>query len=140
MNKKIKVIELLNIVASGKDIPKKIKVFINEKGEHVTDIYKFNEYDFYENDKEDSLVENWLNNTMKLNEEVEIIEDEIDIQNLEELTYKGEEIGLGTTEKIDDDIDDCCTVLYNCLDMCGIKINELVKAIKQLDKKINKED
>lgn len=74
--------------------------------------------------------------------DLEILEDEeeIDIQAMEELTYKGEKIGLGTTEKIADEVDDCCPVLYNSLDMCGIKINELIKAVKQLDKKINKED
>ena len=67
-------------------------------------------------------------------------EEEIDIQEIGILTYKGEPIGLGTTEKYADETDDCCPVLYNSLDMCGIKINELVKAIKYLDKKIDKED
>lgn len=119
MNKKIKVIELLNIVAMGKDIPKKIKVDLRKDGKQIPDYYIFNDYGFYENSKEESFVEDWLNNTMKLNEEVEILEDEeeIDIQSIEEL--KSEILLSDMRLKI---------------------IDELIKAVKQLNKKINKED
>lgn len=127
MNKKIKVIELLNIVARGKDIPKKIKVYLRKDGEQMPDYYIFNDYGYYENSKEESFVEDWLNNTMKLNEEVEILEDE------EEIDIQGIDI-IRDYRTSDDD-------LYN--DNFGdfkSTINELVKAVKQLDKKINKEE
>lgn len=121
MNKKIKVIELLNIVASGKDIPKKIKVYLRKDGEQMPDYYIFNDYGYYENSKEESFVEDWLNNTMKLNEEVEILEDEeeIDIQNIEELQT----------------FSDSTVYDYNDIDRNRKVINDLVKAVKQLDKK-----
>ena len=142
MNKKIKVIELLNIVARGKDIPKKIKVYLRKDGEQMPDYYIFNDYGFYENSKEESFVEDWLNNTMKLNEEVEILEDEeeIDIQGIEEITYKSEPIKLGTTKRMCNNANDYMDAICISLDMCGMKINKLVEAVKQLDKKINKED
>lgn len=142
MNKKIKVIELLNIVARGKDIPKKIKVYLRKDGEQMPDYYIFNDYGYYENSKEESFVEDWLNNTMKLNEEVEILEDEeeIDIQGIEEITYKGEPIKLGTIKRMCDNANDYMDAICISLDTCGMKINELVKAVKQSDKKINKED
>lgn len=120
MNKKIKVIELLNIVASGKDIPKKIKVYLRKDGEQIPDYYIFNDHGFYENCKEESFVEDWLNNTMKLNEEVEILEDEeeIDIQNIEELQT----------------FSDSAVYDYNDIDRNRKVLNMLVKAVKKLDK------
>ena len=126
MNKKIKVIELLNIVAKGKDIPKKIKVYFRKDGEQMPDYYIFNDHGFYENSEGESFVEDWLNNTKKLNEEVGILEDEeeIDIEAIKEFPeFAIENAGLSRNERL-----------------MAKKINDLVKAVKQLDKKINKED
>ena len=71
-----------------------------------------------------TLLQDWLNNASKLNSEVEIIEDEeeIDIQSIEEVKkVNGPTIFANQTFYIMENI---------------IKINELIKAVKQLDKNI----
>ena len=121
-NKTIKVIDLLNKIANGEEVPKKIKY----KG----DILKYDEdiKDYMGISKTGSgSFFNYLfvnNATDKfINDEVEIIEEseqEIDIQAIEEI------IDYRTSE------DD----LYN--DNFGdfkSTINELVQAVKQLDRK-----
>lgn len=125
MNKKIKVIELLNIVARGKDIPKKIKVCLRKDGEQMPDYYIFNDYGFYENSKEESFVEDWLNNTMKLNEEVEILEDEeeIDIKMFEQEWFEQHRLVMNEVE---------CDL--------ALKTNEIIDYLLKLNKRINKED
>ena len=76
----------------------------------------------------------------------ENIKDEIikalnkNIQGIEEITYKGEPIKLGTIKRMCDNANDYMDAICISLDTCGMKINELVKAVKQSDKKINKED
>ena len=90
MNKKIKVIDLLNKRANGEEMPKKIK--------YNNVIYEFN-IDFgYINKNnygaDDYLLEDVNGNTIELNNEVEIIEEseqEIDIQAIEEINWN--EIG-----------------------------------------------
>lgn len=129
MNKKIKVIELLNIMANKEKLPKKIKYgepsFTNKIYELRNGAYI--DYITYYEGKPKCLFSD--HNTNILNDYVEILEDEeeIDIENLEEI--KGivaiDEKGYITRETF--------------IDFAN-KINDLVKAVKQLDKKINKED
>lgn len=121
MSKTIKIIELLNKIANGEEIPKKIK--------YINRIYEF-KYSTYGTGYlyEINGIKHWFSedalsdSTEDLNYEVEIIEDEeeIDIQKIK---------GLLTLED------------YEC-DKTDIRlnrdiINELVKAVKQLDKKVN---
>jgi hypothetical protein len=75
-----------------------------------------------------------------LNQEFEIIEDkeDINIQDIEELTYKGEKIRYGSTKQFTDDVDDYCPAINSILDSVGIKINEIIRAVKHLEK--TKED
>ena len=109
MSKAIKVIDLLNKIANGEEAPKKIKY--NDE-EYHTNI--FNTYYFDDNNGTALNFEN-------LNDEVEIIEEEpeIDIQGIVELDKISE---FNTTATIGNHFN---------------KINELVRAIKQLDNQIN---
>ena len=121
----MKIIELLNKIANNEEVPKKIKVSCyefewRERGRYYANTTKGN----YQ-----TLLQDWLNNANKLNSEVKIIEDEeIDIQSIEEFgiddnEYIKTKIGSFKTRKMD--------IAFLC------KINELVKAVKQLDKKVN---
>ena len=103
----MKIIDLLNKIANG-EIPIKIKY------KNKIYIYQEDEQDYA--DMEDGYY-NWLlsdsTDMSFLNEGVELIEDEIDIDNIEELTQ-------------------------NCFDDWteAKKINELVQAVNQLNKEI----
>lgn len=80
MNKTIKIIDLLNKIANGEEVPKKIKTKTNtyvfkENAKAIENIYKTDNH----------LETGWFNKENFLpNDEVEIIED-IDIQEIEEL-------------------------------------------------------
>lgn len=124
----MKIIELLNKIANGEEIPKKIK-YLNRIYE-----YKYSTYGtgyLYE----DKGIEYWFSedalsdSAEELNYEVEIIEDEeeIDIQSIEKFEIDANEyiktkLGSFKTRKMD------IAFLH--------KINELVQAVKQLDKNI----
>ena len=107
MSKAIKVIDLLNKIANGEEVPKKIKF--------RDDIYEFDivvkHYNCV-NSKEPLL---WQYNGLILNQEVETIEDEpeIEISKLQELK------GVNPREDVNQEY-----------------INLLIKAVKQLDKRI----
>lgn len=119
MNKTIKVIELLNKIANGEEIPNKIKyhdIVYTYKVLTIGKGYVNFEYEpccsWFENEIAD--------NKEDLNQEVEIIEEpnEIDIQGIEELlTIEDYEFDK-TDGRLNRD-----------------KINELVRAVKQLDRK-----
>lgn len=120
MNKKIKIIELLLKIAHG-EYPKRFK-YNNKIYEYKRTIngtgYVTENYDWFNSD---IYIDDWDN----LNEYVEILED-----NTEEI----EEIkgwGLATDYK------DFETINHT-LDRFGNKINELVKAIKEIRKDLNK--
>ena len=113
----MKVIDLLNKMANGEEVPEKIKVgniiYIYESWEHF--YYTDNE------EREDLLVRGKDYSSIDfLNWNVELIEDEIDIDGIEELTDESK----GTAGE------------FNAIKN---KINELVQAVKQLDKKIREE-
>lgn len=116
MNKKIKVIELFNRINENKNIPEKIKYHDIE--------YKYDEdmQEYYAcKEGRTTYFYKWA----WLDTEVEILEDEkIDIQDIEELQI----------------FSDSTVYNYNDVDRNRKVINDLVKAVKQLDKKINKED
>ena len=111
MNKKIKVIDLINWIYQNMNVPQKIKyedeVYIYEES---TQDYYDDEHHCYLFEKIVVSGEKWLLN------EVEILEDEeeIDIQAIEDLGISSNNIAE--------------------------KISELIRAVKQLDKKSNKEE
>ena len=119
----MKVIDLLNKIAHGEEVPEKIKVgniiYIYENWEHF--YYTDNEA------REDLLVrgKDYSTNDF-LNWNVELIEDEpIDIESIEELE-------LIRTNFIDMDKNE----LKDNINKNRINLNKLVQAVKQLNKEI----
>ena len=121
MNKKIKLIELLNKIVNGEDLPKKIKI-----QEYVFELSKDYEHYYYNEDVEITHLIN--HNFSNLNDEVEILED--NTEEIEELECEESKMYCDTqliestkTAKQEDIID---------------KINELVKAVNKLRKENKK--
>ena len=111
MNKKIKLIELLNKIVNGEDLPKRIKI-----QEYVFELSKDYEHYYYNEDVEITHLIN--HNFSNLNEEVEILED--NTEEIEEL--KPVEDGITYRDEWSE--------IPN-------KINELVKAVNKLRKENN---
>ena len=115
MNKKIKLIELLNKIANREDLPKKIKV--------KNYIFEWVDIDtgkgYHNTERKDWII--WLQDLIsldtkeELNETVEILED-----NTKEI------------EELPDDIDE-----FGWLEVKD-KINELIKVVKEIRKDLNK--
>ena len=119
MNKKIKVIELLNQLSKGN---------IYEKIKYDEEIYKWSYSNEYRDENGNRrLTDKWKIEQI-LNDEVEILEDEeeIDIQILEEIPIHKDEFGCEKVSATD--------IIF------AKEINGLIRAVKQLDKKINKEE
>lgn len=108
MNKKIKLIELLNKIANGEDLPKRIKI-----QDYVFELSKDYEHYYYNEDVEITHLIN--HNFSNLNDEVEILED--------------------NTEKIEElkPVEDGLAYRYEWSEVPK-KINELVKAINSIRK------
>lgn len=107
----MKIIDLLNRIANNEELPKKIKYY--------DIVYRLNESNEYiSNGNLSTFMMNVYE--VNLNDEIEVLEDEeINIQEMKE--YKTE-----YTER--------------CIDIeVREKINEIIRAVKQLDNKINKE-
>ena len=117
MNKTMKVIDLLVKVANGEEVPKKIK--------HWKEEYERDESGFikYESKTERNLC---LDLVQCLNDEVEIIEDKEDI-NIQDIKELPEYIHIG---------DEGADAVVK--DEVNIKINEIIRAVKHLEK--TKED
>ena len=111
MNKKIKVIELLNTIANGEDLPKRIKI-----QDYVFELSKDYEHYYYNEDVEITHLIN--HNFSNLNDEVEILED--NTEEIEELKP----------------VEDGITYRYEWSEIPN-KINELVKAINSIRKDKN---
>lgn len=141
MNKKIKVIELLNRIHDDKDIPFMIKfngtryIYADAEEDYRLFDNMTNEYRYFFEVIKDRY-HYWLD------VEVEILEaedqEEIDIQGINEndfiIEYHSKDIF--TTETLD--------VLFHKIALEIMrnrnKQNEILKAVKQLDKKINREE
>ena len=115
---KIRVIDLLNMIAKGEEVPEKIKYknelyVFNKNTETIDDLYRLNHTDGLD----------WLSHiNIELTDIVEIIEEqpEIDIQSIEELKP---EYVCGSQYISDERTD---------------RINQLIRAVKQLDKRKEK--
>ena len=106
MNKKIKIITLLNKIANGEEVPNKIE-YQEEVYEWDKEVSKYADYEGFTLEIYTKKID--------LHEEVEILED-----NTEEI------------EELPDDIDE-----FGWLEVKD-KINELVKAVRQIRKDLNK--
>ncbi len=118
MAKTIKVIDLLNKIANGEEVPEKVKYCGAEYSylDHRKD-YKNMKLDF-----DSCIIDSKYHNLDWLNDTVEILEEQqdIDIQNIEEIKFSEgdkEHLGFG-------------------VDLAHTKINALVQAVKQLDRNI----
>ena len=131
MNKKIKVIDLLNMIAEGKEVPKRIKI------NNILYYWDIDDRCYIDEDT-DNWVDNidlkWLEGRISidskkdLNLEVEIIEvePEIDIQGIKLLN--------GTMLKNVDE------TTFKAIADIGNKVGELILAIKQLDNKLKEKE
>lgn len=138
MSKIIKVIDLLNKIANGEELPEEIKYdntiwqYSKTKTDYYQDtgstiLYFFAELVIYN--------KTWLNDTVEIIEEQE----EIDIQSIKEFDRdKAREEIFTYTESNGGKSNLYCFSLFT--ESCIIpKINELVQAVKQLEKKIKEE-
>ena len=118
MNKKITVIELLNKIANNEDLPKKIRVWCGT----YKDYFKYDEKEKWYVTYDDTTL---LNVIDRLNNQIEILEDNTEeIEELDEwITRRDGEVTQQEGKR---------------LEMC-YKINELVKAVKQIRKEIKHE-
>lgn len=129
----MKIIDLLNKIANKEDLPKKIRF---KDVEYIKKEDNFNDISYYESttSKYDLLTKR-INTTVVLNDEVELIEDEkIDIQKVASIKYNFDKESY--TVK---DINEAFKTFVKLLGMQSDKINELVQAVKQLDKRTRKE-
>lgn len=119
MNNKIKLIGLFNESAANEEMPKRIKF--------EGDIFELDEDNVYKSSENGNFLTDSINfNLSNLNDYVEILEDEeeIDIKAIRELPEN-------SNPSFYDE---------NSIKVNRCKINEILRAVKQLDKKINKED
>ncbi|MCR5145952.1 MAG: hypothetical protein K6B70_01180 [Clostridia bacterium] len=140
MNKKIKGYEVMKLIAE-----KQIKVaqgFLFTDADGVEEKIFWDGENFKYSETERDYVLSTVGDVEFAVGDFEILEDEeeIDIQGIEEITYRSEPIKLGTAKRMCDNANNYINAIYMSLDTCGMKINELVRIAKQLDKKINKED
>ena len=132
----MKIIDLLNKMANGEEVPKRIRV------DNIIYIYENLEHFYYTDDeaREDLLVrgKDWSTFDF-LNWNVELIEeDTIDIESIKEIEYY-EVNGVGEEQDkfILKETGEYLSEAYNEFEMVVIrKINELVQAVKQLNKEI----
>lgn len=107
----MKVIDLLKKIENGENIPQKIKVY--------QEVFEWDILEhYYKRSNGDDLLElcTTFNTGELLSMEVELIEDEIDIDSIGEL------------KSVTNNIDGTVCIMN--------KINELVQAVKQLNKKV----
>ena len=128
--KTIKIIDLLNMIANGENVPKKIKangiVFIFDKDD--------NEYKREDGDADEFYTDYMINGFVNLTDEVEIIEDKED-KKIEEIKinfdefYKHYIITTTINGKKYDSITNSATDKI----LCG-KINEIIKYMNKEEK------
>ena len=122
---KIRVIDLLNKIANGEEVPEKIKYknelyVFNKNTETIDDLYRLNHEEGID----------WLSHAnVLLDDTVEIIEEEpeINIQSIEEQGQFCNLIGLTENEEI----------LWKMIQSNANVIDEVIRAAKQLDRQIN---
>lgn len=108
----MKVIDILNKIANGEEAPKKIKYCGKEYA------YKVKDNEYVTTKKPYDVLGLAITWSYHLNDEVELLEEEIDIENIEQI--------LELTHY--DEYDEQGNIL-------ACKINELIKAVKQIDRK-----
>jgi len=108
----MKIIDLLNKIANGEELPKKFK-FAHQ-------IFNIDRYGNIVDEEGDSILESIFTDFSNINDEIEIIEESEDIEKI--IDYR-----TSDDELYNDNFGDFKST-----------INELIQAVKQLDLKINK--
>ena len=119
----MRVIDLLNKMANGEELPK--KVLIRDKVYYLIEDTDGNKVYSQGNDKHDweAFIDHTLLITRKLNEEVLILDKEVELIEQQDIDIQGiEELEIGKICTYDDYL-----------------TNQLIKAVKQLDRKIREE-
>lgn len=129
MNKKIKVIDLLEMFYKKEKMPQKIKVSCYE--------FEYNEeinayFNLDKNSNSQSLVQDWLNNASKLHNEVEILED--NTGEIEELDMEKVRKSIWTYTDVQKNKSNLYCLSLSIHHDILPKINELVKAVNKLRK------
>lgn len=125
MNKKIKIIDLMQKCANKENIPERIL--------YKNTAFVLNDCKCYYNEEKDERLLDYIIPTFSnLNEEVEILEDNTEeIEELDEFDIQGLEVsGYSMTQAE--------YLLEDGIEENRQKINELVKAVKEIRKDLNK--
>lgn len=123
----MKIIDLLNKIAKGEEMPGRIKY-----GDYIY-VYSFTQKDYYSSELNDMLIEYILRSTLtlNLNEQVEILE-EVEDKEYEDITemkieYDDDDMGI-----------DGKYLLTNHSEIYADKINALIRNQKYILKQLNK--
>ena len=131
---KIKVIDLLNMISKGEEVPKRIRLFGVE--------FKKEDNGYYSVCTSNPLISYFGEDYLRaeLNDEIEILDEE-EFIDIEETALNGEKLGYGVLSKwlgskqTDNDVKLCSSI--ECL---GITINLLIKNQKKIIQKLNKDN
>ena len=121
MKKTIRVIDLLNKIANGEEVPKKIK-YNDDEYIHIDN------YCYFCEETNEILSQNTYAEFSRLNDEVEILDEE-EFEDIEEITIRDKTIGFPNGEWTARNMDKAFS----------IKINQLIKNQKKIIEKLNKE-
>lgn len=122
MKKTIRVIDLLNKIANGEEVPKKIK-YNDDEYIHIDN------YCYFCEETNEILSQNTYAEFSRLNDEVEILDEE-EFEDIEEITIRDKTIGFPNGEWTARNMDKAFS----------IKINQLIKNQKKIIEKLNKEN
>ena len=134
MNKNIKIIELLEMFYKKEKMPQKIRVscYDFEYDEEVNAYFNLDK-----NSNNNSLIQDWLNNASKLNNEVEILED--NTEEIEELNaYKLMESPYMADLLKEQRYDTFMELLKQSEVEIADKLIKLTWAVKEIRKDLNK--
>ena len=120
---KIKVVDLLNMINKGEELPKKIRLFGEE--------FKIKDNEYYSVHTSNPLISYFGEDYLRaeLNDEVEILDEE-EFEDIEEITIRDKIIGFPNGEWTARNMDKAFS----------IKINQLIKNQKKIIEKLNKEN
>ncbi len=114
MKKTIRVIDLLNKIANGEEVPKKIK-YNDDEYIHIDN------YCYFCEETNEILSQNTYAEFSRLNDEVEILDEE-EFEDIEEITIRDKKIGFPNGEWTARNMDKAFS----------IKINQLIKNQKKI--------
>lgn len=131
---KIKVIDLLNMISKGEEVPKRIRLFGEE--------FKKEDNGYYSVCTSNPLISYFGEDYLRaeLNDEIEILDEE-EFIDIEETTLNGEKLGYGVLSKwLGSKQTDNEAKLCSSIECLGITLNLLIKNQKKIIERLNKEN